>query len=67
MCWDCFSKTQRGQEAIKENEMLPYTHPWCGRTFSIRRKWWDIEADPFMCCHEYCDPHSCEIAEKNLH
>jgi hypothetical protein len=48
-------------------EMLDYDHPWCDKKFKIKTKWWDIEANPQMCCLEHCeiDVHSCEIAGKN--
>lgn len=67
MCWTCFSKTQRGKEVAKENELLEYNHPWCGKKFEIKKIWWTMEADPQMCCTEHCeiDPHLCEIAKKN--
>lgn len=68
-CWECFKKTEKGQELAKKlerlNELLPYSHPWCGKTFQIRREWWNEEADPQMCCIEHCDPNLCETASKH--
>jgi len=73
MCWECFKKTEKGQRVSKgletkkwEREMLPYKHPWCDKTFLIERQWWNMEAEPQMCCIECCgDPNNCDIATKN--
>ena len=67
MCWDCFSKTERGQEVAKENELVCYSHPWCGKVFHIKRMFMEIESNPQMCCIEHCneDQYSCETANKN--
>jgi hypothetical protein len=62
MCFDCFVKTDVGKRMYDQ-----YAHPWCGRKFWIRREFWDIEANPVMCCIERCekDPHGCPYAQAN--
>ena len=67
MCWECFRKTEAGQRVARERQLLLYVHPWCGKQFQIMAKWWDIEADPQMCCIELCDVevNSCKIADKH--
>ena len=66
-CWECFKKTERGKEVAKRFEPLAYMHPWCGKSFEIERQFWDLAADPEVCCLEICGlgPSKCTIAEKN--
>jgi hypothetical protein len=63
-CFNCFSKTEKGQKIAKEREKLPYEHPWCQKTFFIERRWWEFEARPLSCCIEHCkeDCNNCPTA-----
>ena len=74
MCWECFTKTEEGkrvlerrQEEAEAAKPVPYTHPWCGKTFMIEKRWWETEANPGMCCIERCpnDVNYCETAAKH--
>jgi len=66
-CYECFAGTHKGKEVSSSNELLPYQHPWCDRTFMIKGDEWQEEADPQMCCINHCDvdPYSCETAAKH--
>jgi ribosomal protein S27AE len=66
MCWKCHKKTLP-KERIWELELHPYKHPWCDKIFKIKGEWWNMEAEPQMCCIEHCseDANNCEIALKN--
>jgi hypothetical protein len=66
MCWNCHKKSLP-PEKVWELEYHPYKHPWCGKTFEIKGKWWKIEAKPSMCCIEHCedDVNTCDIAEQH--
>ena len=66
-CWRCFTKTAEGKPFAQEDEIAAYTHPWCSKTFQIRRGLWEIEANPRTCCIGYCeeDPDNCEAAKRN--
>jgi hypothetical protein len=68
-CWECFTKTPRGKEVEFERQLLEYRHPWCGQVFKIQTQWWEIEANPTMCCIEHCersDINTCEIARTKI-
>ena len=66
-CWNCFTKTTEGKRIAQKNREIPYTHPWCNKIFNIKAEWWDIEANPQMCCIEHCedDCNNCDVALKN--
>jgi hypothetical protein len=63
-CWDCFKKSLPPKKAW-EIEYHLYKHLWCGKTFKIKGKNWEIESIPSMCCIEHCEPNGCEIAVKH--
>lgn len=66
MCWECWKKSSLSLKGAERYERKPYTHPWCGKVFMIQGRWWDIEAEPQMCCIERCDRdvNNCDIALK---
>lgn len=66
-CFKCFSRTERGKEVQKENELIEFKHPWCNKVFPIKQMFLEIEGNPRMCCIERCDidSNSCDIASKN--
>jgi len=68
MCWNCFSKTERGAEVAKRYEVVTIKHSWCGNEFKVERQFVEIASDPGVVCAELCElgPESCEIAKSRL-
>jgi ribosomal protein L37AE/L43A len=66
-CWECFKKTSMGKAIAQKNQLFPYVHPWCKRTFQVKGEVWVAEANPRMCCIEQCheDPNKCDLALRN--
>jgi hypothetical protein len=56
-----------GKAIAQKNQLFPYIHPWCNRTFQVRGEVWVTEANPRMCCIEQCreDPNKCDLALRN--
>jgi hypothetical protein len=68
-CFKCYSKTEKGQEYLNDNEMVDYTHPWCNRIFKIERMFLCFDGNPSGCCVRRCvdgQANSCKIAEEHF-
>ena len=67
MGWECFKKTDKGKEVARRFELIHYSHPWCQKTFEIEKQFWDLAADPEVCCLELCaiGASKCDVAQKN--
>ena len=53
---------------MNDNELLDCLHPWCGRVFKIKRKYWEKEKlDPQEICFNHCegDMYDCDDATTN--
>jgi ribosomal protein L37AE/L43A len=68
MCWECFKKTERGSEIAKLYEKEEMTHPWCGKKFSIEKRWLQLLSEPGIICEEICDlgPGECKVASGRI-
>jgi hypothetical protein len=73
MCWECFKKTEKGKKVLKlreeeaeDEKPVLYTHPWCGKTFIIKKWLLEFEYDAQKVCIDICgDVNSCETAKSH--
>lgn len=65
MCWMCFKKTDEGREVARLYEKVAFTHPWCGSSFEVERRWLSLAEDPLTFCMEMCKvgPENCPYAK----
>lgn len=68
MCWECFKKTEKGREIARQYEKEEITHPWCGKRFSIEKRWVELLSEPRIICEEVCDlgPDKCNAASERI-
>lgn len=53
-CFKCFSKTEKGKEVVRNNELVEYTVPKCKKTLKIKRSVIDLGLAEHTCCTALC-------------